>query len=196
MWKRILPAMAAAAACLALAAGGALADPRPDGLWFSVPQLPADSELLDSEIDADTGNAALTYMIDAGLAILVLERFVPGEEDGLDRIAGMVGEFEGIDPGAVNVITSSDDASLDRPVAEAEPVFGKEQAQAIATAYSYPVAIAEYFTGENEDTRKNADLFIATNQWIFRVRAAISADSVEDYEGMLPGWLGGMTLED
>lgn len=193
--RRFSLAMAAVAACIAAIATGAVAEPRPDGLWFSTPKLPADSELYDTQVNETTGNASFTYMIDSGLAFVVLERF-ESEEKGLGDIADTVAEFESIDADTVNVVTSSDDSTLDKIASAAEAAFGKEQAQALSENYSYPVAIAEYFTGDNEDSRKNTDLFIATDQWIFRVHIAISVDAEEDYRGLVPGWLGSMALED
>lgn len=193
--RRFSLAMAAVAACIAAIATGAVAEPRPDGLWFSTPKLPADSELYDTQVSETTGNASFTYMIDSGLAVVVLERF-ESEGEGLDSIAGIVAEFESIDADTVNVVTSSDDSTLDKIASAAEAVLGKEQAQALSENYSYPVAIAEYFTGENEDSRKNTDLFITTDQWIFRVHIVIPVDSEEDYRGLILGWLADMTLED
>ena len=63
-----------------------------------------------------------------------------------------------------------------------------------AELYTYPVAGAEYQTGENEDTRDCVDLYIFTDSWLFRIHVSVAADYTDDYKDMVGEWLTHLEL--
>ncbi len=187
-------AIAVCVAAQAFVTSAGARDAAVDGLWFTNPGLPENSETFSEEVNAENGNASVTYFIDDAMAVLVIERFAA--EGGIETVADLVAEFEDIDRTRINVVTSFDDGAFGQDAAEAEPRFTGADAARLAEHYSYPVALAEFLTGENEDARKSFDLFIPTDAWMFRAHVTIAVDSLEDYEDQVLEWFTSMTLDD
>jgi hypothetical protein len=156
-------------------------DDAVEGLCLEIPKFPKDAEVIDFAQNED-GVVAYTRMIDDGCLVLVVERLKNVMDDGEDFTAGKVGKF-------VAEIEELGEDDVD--VTENEEEF--------AELYSYPVASATYTTGENEDTRGNFDLYMFTDEWVFRIKVSISADYMENYggeSGKIKDWLYNMKLRD
>ncbi|HPR90601.1 MAG TPA: hypothetical protein PLD93_04095, partial [Synergistaceae bacterium] len=92
-----------------------------------------------------------------------------------ETLGKLVAEFEGIEEEKIEITPSLDD---------------------FAKLYSYPVAGAEFTTGENEDTRKVVDLFLFTDSWLFRIHVSVTADSFEEYEDQVKEWLSSLKFRE
>ncbi len=147
-----------------------------EGLWIEVKGLPENTVDVDFQMN-DEGVAAYTRLIDDGLVALVIERLPTENDDGEpitpDNLAALVASFEDIDEADINISSNLDN---------------------LAELYTYPVAGADYQTGENEDTRDCVDLFIFTDPWLFRVHVLVAADYTEDYEEMVGEWLTNLEI--
>lgn len=150
-------------------------DKAVEGLWIEVSNFPAESEFRGFEMN-DEGVASYTRTLDEGAIALVVER-LPMENDGKtitpDMIGALVAEFEGIAEDSIEVTPSIEEYSK---------------------LYSYPVAGAEFMTGENEDARANIDMFIFTDQWLFRIHVSMVADSADQYEEQVMDWFANLKM--
>jgi hypothetical protein len=144
------------------------------GLWIEVPHLPEDAEAVDFQMN-DEGVAAFTRIIDGGVAALAVERLKP-DEIGFspEAAAEFVAETEGIDAGDVTAEALDD----------------------LAEKYTYPVIGAGYTTGENEDTRQNVDIYIFTDQWVFRLHTSIAIDYAEEYMEKVEDWFSNLKFRE
>jgi len=149
-----------------------------EGLWIEVPNFPAEAEVVDFQMN-DEGVASFTRILDAGVVALVVERLpvtnTEGEQVTPETLGKLVAEFEGIEEEKIEITPSLDD---------------------FAKLYSYPVAGAEFTTGENEDTRKVIDLFLFTDSWLFRIHVSVTADSFEEYEDQVKEWLSSLKFRE
>ena len=152
-------------------------DKAVEGLWIEVPNFPAENEFRGFEMN-DEGVASYTRTLDEGAIALVVER-LPMENDGKpvtpDMIGALVAEFEGIAEDTIEVTPSVEEYTK---------------------LYSYPVAGAEFKTGENEDTRQNIDLFIFTDQWLFRIHVSMMADAADKYEEQVMDWFANLKMRE
>lgn len=146
------------------------------GLWIEINGLPESTFDVDFQMN-DEGVASYTRMIDDGLVALVVERLPVENDEGEmitpDNLAALVASFEGIEEDGIAVTADMDN---------------------FAELFTYPVAGVDYVTGDNEDARDNADLFIFTDSWLFRIHIVVGADFTEDYEEMIGGWLTNIKL--
>ncbi|NLB83846.1 MAG: hypothetical protein GX791_06335 [Synergistaceae bacterium] len=152
-------------------------DKAVEGLWIEVSTFPAEGEIRGFEMN-DEGVASYTRTLDEGNIALVVERF-PMENNGKpvtpDTIGALVAEFEGIAEDKVEVTPS---------------------VEKYTKMYFYPVAGAKFLTGENEDKRKNVDLFIFTDQWLFRIHVSMMADAAEQYEEQVMDWFSNLKMRE
>ena len=157
---------------------GQVSDEAVEGLWIEVPNFPAEAEVVDFQMN-DEGVASFTRILDAGVVALVVERLpvtnTEGEQVTPQTLGKLVAEFEGIEEEKIEITPSLDD---------------------FAKLYSYPVAGAEFTTGENEDTRKVIDLFLFTDSWLFRIHVSVTADSFEEYEDQVKEWLSSLKFRE
>ncbi len=151
-------------------------DEAVEGLWIKVYGLPENTCDVDFQMN-DEGVASYTRLIDDGLVALVVERLPVENDDGElvtpENLGALVALFEGIDEDDVDISTDLDN---------------------FAELYTYPVAGAEYQTGENEDTRDCVDLFLFTDSWLFRIHVSAAADFTDDYKDMVGEWLTNLEL--
>jgi hypothetical protein len=146
-------------------AGGSLKGAEDDavkGLWLMAPAFPAEAADMGFEQNG-AGVAAYTRIIPENGAVFVIERMENQDGSGNpvteESLPAMIAGFESIDPGSITIEPESDVADL----------------------LSYPAAMALYETGESEDTRIIRDLYVFTDQWLFRVKAVFPADWAEEY---------------
>lgn len=155
---------------------GGAPDKAVEGLWIEVPDFPAEGEIRSFEMNEE-GVASFTRTLDEGALALVVER-LPAESDGKtvtpEMISALVAEFEGIPEETVRT----------------EPI------EDLTKLYYYPVIGAEFSTGENEDRRANIDLFIFTDQWLFRIHASVMADSAENYGEQIMRWFANLKMRE
>ena len=148
-----------------------------EGLWIEVSKFPAEGEIRSFEMN-DEGVASFTRTLDDGNLALVVER-LPVENNGEpvtpETIGALVAEFESIPEDTVEVTPSVDE---------------------LAKLYSYPVAGAEFLTGEGEDSRANVDLFIFTDQWLFRIHVSMIADAADQYEEQVMDWFNTLKMRE
>ncbi|MDI9370724.1 MAG: hypothetical protein GX181_05415 [Synergistaceae bacterium] len=166
-------ALVASTASMAPAGEG---DEDVKGLWIAVYGLPANTVDVDFQMN-DEGVASYTRLIDDGIVALVVERLPVENDEGElvtpENLAALVALFEDIEEDDIDI-----SADLD----------------GFAELYTYPVAGAEYQTGENEDTRDCVDLFIFTDSWLFRVHVVVAADFTDEYKEMVGEWLTHLEL--
>jgi len=157
---------------------GQISDDAVEGLWIEVSKFPEEADFADFEMN-DEGVASFTRVIDGGTVALVVERLLVADTDGEPVTPETLGKFvagiEGIQEEKIEITPSLDD---------------------FAELYSYPVAGAEFTTGENEDTRKNIDLFLFTDSWLFRIHTSIAADSFDEYEDQVKEWLTSLKFRE
>lgn len=150
-------------------------DKAVEGLWIEVSNFPAESEIRGFEMN-DEGVASYTRTLDEGTIALVVER-LPMENDGKtitpEMIGALVAEFEGIAEDTIEVTPSIEEYSK---------------------LYSYPVAGAEFMTGEGEDSRANIDMYIFTDKWLFRIHVSMLADSADQYEERVMDWFANLKM--
>ncbi len=157
---------------------GQISDDAVEGLWITVSKFPEEAEVVDFQM-SEEGVASFTRILDAGVVALVVERLPVSNTDGEpvtpENLGKLVAEFEGIKEDQIKVTHSLD---------------------GFAKLYSHPVAGAEFTTGEKEDARRNFDLFLFTDPWLFRIHVSIAADSMGDYEERIQEWLTSLTFRE
>ncbi len=157
---------------------GQISDDAVEGLWIEVSKFPEEAEVVDFQMN-DEGTASFTRILDEGVVALVVERLPVENNDGEpvtpETLGKLVAEFEGIQEEEIEISPSLDD---------------------FAELYSYPVAGAEFTKGENEDARKNIDLFLFTDTWLFRIHVSIAADSFDAYEDHVKEWLTSLKFRE
>jgi hypothetical protein len=142
------------------------------GLWIEVPNLPKDAEVVDFGMN-DEGVVAYTRLVDAPAVAIVVERLNPDSiAYGPEAIAEFVAEAEDIDAGDV-AVEAMDDLS------------GK---------YSYPVFGANYETGWEDNMRQNADIYIFTDPWVFRLHAVVAEEYADEYMSQVYDWYSNLKL--
>ena len=157
---------------------GQISDAAVEGLWIEVSKFPEEVERAAFDMN-DEGVASFTRILDGGVIALVVERLPVSNTDGEpvtpENIGKLVAEFEGIAEDRIKVTPSLD---------------------GFAKLYSYPVAGAEFKTGEDEDARNNIDLFLFTDPWLFRIHVSVAADSMEEYEERIQEWLKNLKFRE
>ena len=158
---------------LALPVFAAVPDANVKGLWLRCPGFPEDAETLEFDDNEEYG--VTTYIRSLDDALLTFEiRRQPIEESELQKPDDAQGLIE--------MRVHNSDGDLDDMEIETHP-------SGISEHFSYPCATAQYTTGQNEDTRKNASLFIFTDAYCFEVEISATADSFEEYENRMAEWL-------
>ena len=148
-------------------------DANVKGLWLRCPGFPEDAQVLEFEDNEEYG--VTTYIRSLDDAMLTFEiRRQKIEESELREPDDARGIIE--------MRVNNDDGDEDDIDVETYP-------NGITEHFSYPCATAEYTTGQNEDTRKNASLFIFTDVYCFEVAISAAADWFEDYEDRATEWL-------
>jgi hypothetical protein len=144
------------------------------GLWIEVPHLPKDTEAVGFQMN-DEGVAAFTRIVGGGAAAIVVERLKPDDIDfDPEAVAEFVAEAENIDAEKVTAEALDD----------------------LTEKYTYPVIGAGYITGGNEDTRRNIDVYIFTDQWVFRLHTSIAIDYAEEYMEKVEDWLSNLKFRE
>ena len=163
-------------------AAAAFADENDDsveGLWLEVPGFPKNAEVSHFRID-DEGVVFYMRVLEEGAVVLAVERLKNVMGDGsaftMDKVAKFVAGLENME---------EDDIDVDENPDELTAIFKNK----------YPVAAATYTTGE-EETRMEADIFIFTDDWVFRVDFSIASESAEKYAPQIEGWCNSMKLRD
>jgi hypothetical protein len=125
------------------------------GLWLEVPKFPKDAKV-SGFTQNDHGVATYSRTIDDGALALIVQRLMnrwDGEDLTADKVRKVTAELMGIQEDAIDVT---------------------ENEEELAELYSYPVASTTYSMGEGEDARKNLDLYLFTDNWVFRVTLSIA----------------------
>jgi hypothetical protein len=153
-------------------------DDQVKGQWLKIPSFPADAVDMGFEQN-DQGVTSYSRMTQDGMAVLVIERLKPLLKNDSPFTPEKARQF----------------------IAEVEEIPEKDishdpSGDGLSEKYSYPVTAETYNTGANEDTRKNIDLYIFTDQWVFRVKFSFSIDFFEDFSapdgGQLKKWIEGI----
>jgi hypothetical protein len=160
-------------------------DGKVKGLWIEIPGLPeARSTSFNVQSDGE-GEAYFERDFDDGLKISI-ERIYAEDRNGEALAPGDTGKLvlklQSLRKG---IKIDPDDVEITESVEELEEI------------YSYPVAIALYTTGEDEDMRGNQDILIFTDKWIFRVHLSLAADRMEGYDAdEMKDWFVNMKIVD
>lgn len=134
------------------------------GLWLGVDNFPDKAILMDSQMNY-AGAAAQTYSLDDGLLLLVIER-LPAVAADMQAVKEAIAEYQGI--AAANISISLDET--------------------LSAQYTYPIYLLSYQTGSNEDLKYHFELYMQTDEWDFRVQAAVSADAAGEYREDIDSW--------
>ena len=170
------------------AAQAAAPDANVKGLWLRAQAFPADEEkveVLDFTDDQETGEVTYTRSLDGMVTFEIRRQKIEDSElqmpKDVEDLIEMRVNNDDIDEKFLEENRGSIDVDTD--------------ASEFAEFFTYPCATAKYITGANEDTRQNASLFIFTDRYSFEVAVSMAADSVEDYEEAVRGWLKSLKLE-
>ena len=160
-------------------------DGKVKGLWIEIPGLPeARSTSFNVQSDGE-GEAYFEQDFDDGLKISI-ERIYAEDRNGEALTPGDTGKL------VVKLQRLRKDIEIDL-----DDVEITESVEELEEIYSYPVATALYTTGEAEDMRGNQDIFIFTDEWIFRVHLSLAADRMEDYDAdEMKDWFENMKIVD
>jgi hypothetical protein len=155
------------------------------GLWAELPGLPETSQTVFTAQSGGEGPAYFERTMDDGKLVVSIERVYrennKGEERGPEDAGKLTAELELL--------------RKEREIGE-DDINVTESIDELAELYSYPVANTMYPTGEDEGARMNADFFIFTDEWIFRVHFSMALDSAEEYADKLEEWCKGLKIVD
>jgi hypothetical protein len=171
----------ALASALFAAPARAADDNEVKGLWLEIPGLPEASSTSFNVQSGGEGEAYFERVLDDGLFVVSIERVyaenrATGDAWGPGDTAKLAVRLESL---RKEIEVAEDDID----VTESDEDF--------AEIFSYPVSTAIYATGENEDARGNHDIFIFTDDWVFRVHMSFSADYDVD---KLDDWFENMKI--
>ena len=96
--------------------------------------------------------------------------------------------------GLIEMRVNNDDIDKDFLDINRKSIDVETDASNFAERLTYPCATAEYTTGANEDTRRNASLFIFTDIYCFEVSVSIAADAYEEYQTDSLEWFESVQL--
>jgi len=173
-WKAVL-ALSLAVAVFTGVAGvsfAAGADANVKGLWLRAPAFPEDAEVLLFVDNQDMDIVTYTRMVDGMITLEIRRQPIEGSE--LQEPGDARGLIEmrvynsGGDEGEMDIDTDAADVS---------------------EHFTYPCATATYKTGQNEDTRFNASIFIFTDVYCFEVMISAAADWWDDYSESAGEWI-------
>jgi lipocalin len=164
-----------AAVCPAAFAAGS--DAEVEGLWLRVPDFPDDAEVMEFEDDGE-GRVDYTRAIDGSVLILSIHRERADDKTTPKKIKKMI-ENNVVEKGG-----DKDDIDFD------------DAAEDFSEMLSYPCVTAEYEIGENEDARRVANVCVFTDEYVFILQLAVTADAFEDYQSRSEKWLKSIKLVD
>ncbi|MGE4353666.1 MAG: hypothetical protein AB7D36_06245 [Oscillospiraceae bacterium] len=140
-------------------------------LMLKAPGIPSDAERI-SETDGDDGTCRTEWLYDGAVTIALAR--VPCAESDEESIAVQIGTLTGMD-------TADFTAAVDENLSQ---------------EFSYPVWRITYTTGENEDTHRNVDVYIQTDDMDYWFHTATPADFYTDYEPAIGVWISSLVLSD
>lgn len=161
-------------------------DAKVKGVWMEIPGLPeASSTTFNVQSDGE-GEAYFERDFDGGILKVSIERIYSEDRNGEALTPGDTGKL------VVKLQRLRKDIEIDP-----DDVEITESVEELEEIYSHPVATALYTTGENEDMRGNQDIFIFTDEWIFRVHLSLVADRMDDYDAEeMKDWFENMKFVD
>jgi hypothetical protein len=162
-------------------------DDKVKGLWLEIPGLPEASSTSFNVQAGGEGEAYYERTIEDGMVVLSIERIYAEDRNGDMRVPADAGKLT----------VSFNSLRYEIEVAEGD-IDVTESIEELAKIYSYPVAGTVYITGENEDIRGNQDIFIFTDEWIFRIHTVIAPDYANDpdNEVKMKNWLMNLKIID
>ncbi|MDR3279773.1 MAG: hypothetical protein LBT23_04605 [Synergistaceae bacterium] len=189
IWAVISIPLLAAVLALALFAAPlwAAEDDKVKGLWLEIPGLPeAESTSFNVQAGGE-GEAFFERTMDGGTLVVSIERIDSEDRSGNVLAPGDAGKLS-VRLQALRHEIDVDEADIDVT----------ESVEGLAEIYSYPVAATIYMTGEGEDARGNNDIFIFTEEWVFRVHVSITPDYMEDSDNAdkIEEWLTNMKIAE
>ncbi|MDR1481888.1 MAG: hypothetical protein LBI74_04620 [Synergistaceae bacterium] len=154
------------------------------GLWVEIPGLPEAGSTSFNAQPGGEGEAYFERIMDDGALVVSVERI-----DAENRNGDTWGPGD-----AAKLAVRLENIREEIEVAE-DDIDVTEQEEELAEIYSYPVATARYMTGGEEEMRGNQDIFIFTDDWVFRVHLSISVDHLDDYDSdKVEGWFENMKI--
>ncbi len=186
MRKRIGTFFVFALAFALFAAPVQAGDGKVKGLWLEIPGLPeASSTTFNIQSDGE-GEAYFERDFDGGILKVSIERIYAEDRNGEAFTPDDTGKL------VVKLQSLRKDIEI-----HPEDVEITESVEELEEIYSHPVATALYTTGEDEDMRGNQDIFIFTDEWIFRVHLSLAANRMEDYDAdEMKDWFENMKFVD
>jgi hypothetical protein len=181
MFARIMMSLAFIAFLLVAVVPVCAAEPDANvkGLWLKCPGFPKDAEVLEFTDDKDMDEVEYTRFVESVLTFMIRRQKI--EESELQKPDDV--------PSLVEMWVNNDNEDL-------SSIKVNTKASEFAELYSYPCAMAEYKSGNNEDTRMNQTLFMFTDVYCFIVEVSVAADSAEDFEGRIHNWFRGLEFID
>jgi hypothetical protein len=159
-------------------------DSKVKGLWIEIPGLP---EASDSSFNVQSGGEGEAYferIMDSRSLKISVERISSENRDGDILLPSDTGELTV----RLELLRENQEISLD-------DIEITESVDELAKIYTYPVSAAVYTTKDYEITRGNQDIFIFTDQWIFRIHFSINAERIDDYDAeQMKSWFENMKL--
>ena len=146
-------------------------DAEVDGLWLKCPSFPKDADLAEFNDGKELGIVEYSRLVDG--AVMFTIRRQPIEDSQLQKPDDVQSLIE--------MRVSNDDG-------DADSIDVDTEADEFAKIFKHPCATASYQTGQNEDTRMNAAVFIFTGEYCFTAEVSVAADFADDYEEQALGW--------
>ncbi len=161
-------------------------DSKVKGLWLEIPGLPEASSTSFNVQSGGEGEAYFERNFDGGIVKISIERVYSEDRNG-----------DALVPGDTGKLTVKLESLRENMEIALEDIEITESVENLEEIYSYPVATAVYATGEGEYMRENQDIFIFTDEWIFRIHLSFMPDCLEDYDGdEMRGWIENMRMVD
>jgi hypothetical protein len=164
-------------ALASLPAFAASPDANVKGLWMKCPGFPANAEVLEFRDDVapwdnNLSEVSYTRFVDGLLTFEIRRQTI--EESELQSPEDVESLIE--------MRVNNDEIDEDMIKNNMGSIMVHTDMSELAELYTYPCAAAEYMTGQNEDMKWNASLFIFTDVYCFAIEASVAADWADDYK--------------
>lgn len=138
---------------------------------LEIPALPDGVELIE-EVKGENGISHTRWLYDS--MVLIESTSVECTEANVEDIATQIEKLNGND-------TSDFYAAIDDTMSQ---------------KFTYPVWRISYYTGSNEDTRTNVDIYIQTDSMDYWFHTSTPSDFYEDYEESIETWIASLAFAD
>ena len=153
-------------------------DSRVKGLWLVTSNFPNDAKVRNFSM-ANDGVVSYTRTIKKDLIALTMERLRSLDEQNdtnpMDNVPEFIATKEGVKVENIALVSPH---------------------EALSNTYTYPVILAEYISGNDENALNHLDMFMFTDEWIFRYHVTAHSQYKGDYKSMAMDWFGNLKFQE